>query len=139
MSEKKEPKFPYLHGFTDEEQNRLWKQAEFSEHLIYHNVDFSEQSQILEVGCGVGAQTSILLRRYPHLQVTSIDASPEQLATCKKNLDTIPYAKGRFELKQMSATDLDLPINTYDGAFICWVLEHLSLAERPGQSFERAS
>lgn len=53
--------FPYLHGFSKTEQDRLREQAVFSEQTIYRDIDFSESKNIIEVGCGVGAQTEILL------------------------------------------------------------------------------
>ena len=59
----------YLHGYTTKEQQRLKRQAEFLEPFIYENVDLRRVTNLLEVGCGVGAQTSILLRRFPHLRV----------------------------------------------------------------------
>ncbi|RYZ78674.1 MAG: SAM-dependent methyltransferase, partial [Proteobacteria bacterium] len=31
--------FPYLHGFSAEEQARLHKQARFGEHTVYHNIN----------------------------------------------------------------------------------------------------
>lgn len=117
--------FPYLHGFDETEQARLLRQAELMEQLVYRDVGFGECTKILEVGCGVGAQTSILLRRYPRIHVTCIDASEAQLETCRKHLSTLPYAQGRFEVLKMDATSLNFEANSYDGAFLCWVLEHI--------------
>ena len=51
--------FPYLHGFSSEEQDRLRRQARFGEHTIYQDVNFSRVKNLLEVGCGVGAQSEI--------------------------------------------------------------------------------
>lgn len=117
--------FPYLHGFDAKEQDRLYRQAEFMEQLVYQNIDFSDAAHILEVGCGVGAQTSILLRRFPRLKITGIDASETQLERGRKHLSTLPYAAGRFETKQMDAKALDFEGKSFDGAFLCWVLEHI--------------
>lgn len=117
--------FPYLHGFSPEEQDRLRRQARFGEHTVYQNINLSGARQILEVGCGVGAQTEILLRRFPELHITGIDYSPRQLAVAKQNLQQLPYAEGRFELKQMNAAAMDFKANSFDGAFLCWILEHV--------------
>ena len=61
--------FPYLHGFSQEEQERLFRQAAFCEFEVYRNVDLSSVNNLLEVGSGVGAQSEILLRRFPKLQL----------------------------------------------------------------------
>jgi len=117
--------FPYLHGFNPTEQDRLYRQAEFMEQMIFRDVDFSEATHILEVGCGVGAQSAILLRRFPRLKITGIDASEVQLGRAQKHLESLPYAKGRFELLKMDAKSLDFEGKSFDGAFLCWVLEHI--------------
>lgn len=117
--------FPYLHGFSPEEQDRLYRQARFSEQTIFSTIDFSGQTRLLEVGVGVGAQTEILLRRFPALQVTGVDRSPRQLEQARLHLEANPCAAGRFELKQMDAGALDFDAEAFDGAFVCWVLEHI--------------
>lgn len=117
--------FPYLHGFSADEQARLWRQAEFAEHVVYRGVDFSNVKNLLEVGCGVGAQSSILLRRFPKLHLTGIDLSQRQIETAQKNLNALDYAKGRIHLQQMDAQAMEFDAGTFDGAFLCWILEHV--------------
>ncbi len=123
MTEKSD--FPYLHGFSPVEQERLRRQARFAEHTIYQNVNFSSTKKVLEVGCGVGAQSEILLRRFPDIKLTAIDLSDKQLAAAKTSLSRLTFAKDRYELKQMSAEDLQFEAESFDGAFLCFVLEHV--------------
>lgn len=118
--------FPYLHGFSAEEQERLYEQARFSEHSIYRDIDFSRAKKILEVGCGVGAQTEILLRRFPHLSVHGIDRSDNQLDAARRNLASHPHLANRYTIEKMDAARLGFSTNEFDGAFLCWVLEHVS-------------
>jgi len=116
----------YLHGYSPEEQQRLYKQARFMENKIYSDTDFSTVTKLLEVGCGVGAQSEILLRRFPHLHLTGIDYSEKQITQARKYLSTIPYANDRFELLQENAVDMSFTSQAdFDGAFLCWVLEHI--------------
>lgn len=115
----------YLHGFTDTEQNRLYRQAQFLEPFVYKDVDFSSARRIVEVGSGVGAQTEILARRFPELRIDSVDASAAQLKTAKKRLAPLIREK-RVALHEADALHLPFQDNTFDGAFICWLLEHVS-------------
>ena len=122
--EKKNP-FPYIHGFDAKEQERLRRQAQFAEHSIYSGIDFSPLKSLLEVGCGVGAQSEILLRRYPNIQTLEcIDNNTRQLDTCRESLAKIPWAKGRYRIQEMDASHLEFESNSLDGAFLCWILEH---------------
>ena len=122
--------FPYLHGFDDNEQDRLYRQAQFSEQSIFSSIDFSRQKRLLEVGVGVGAQSEIMLRRFPRLKIVGIDRSSRQLDQAGKLLKSVPGTDGRFELKQMDASAMDFETDEFDAAFICWILEH---ADQPAR------
>ena len=115
----------YIHGFSQDEQNRLRSQAEFMEFLVYRDVNFAHADRILEVGCGVGAQTQILLRRFPHTHVTCLDVNERQLAEARKFLSKLEYGKGRHEVLQMNAEKMAFADDSFRGAFLCWVLEHV--------------
>lgn len=131
MSSNKMEDAAYLHGYSEDEKSRLRRQAAFAEQSIYKEVDFSDMEKLLEVGVGVGAQTEILLRRFPNISITGIDQSQTQLNTAKANLDKLAtYAKGRYHLKKDDATDMSFESHTFNGAFLCWVLEHIPEPER---------
>lgn len=117
--------FPYLHGFDQTEQERLRKQAQFTEYTVYKNINLSECKNIIEVGSGVGAQTEILLRRFPHLNITCIDRSDNQLNAARDSLSQCLFGKERFSLHKMDATDIEFESDKFDGAFLCWILEHV--------------
>lgn len=114
----------YIHGFTKEEQDRLLKQARVHEEIIFPHVDFHQCKNLLEVGSGVGAQTQILLERFPQLQIQCVDASEAQVARAKQTLAK-PLKEGRVKINKGDALHLDFHENTFDGAFICWLLEHV--------------
>ena len=79
----------YLHGFSSVEQARLMKQARLLENTIFGNIDYTGVQRLLEVGSGVGAQTEILLRRFPELHVTCVDLNEAQLTAASHNLSLI--------------------------------------------------
>lgn len=122
MSESSEPK--YIHGYLDEEQERLRDQALVIEKPIYDFIDFSSVNELLEIGSGVGAQTEILLRRFPHLQVTGVEFESKQIAKALENMAALGYGPDKVQFIQQDARMLHLP-KQYDGAFLCWVLEHI--------------
>ena len=122
MTETRQPK--YLHGFSKREQDRLYKQAKFFEPWIYQNVNFTKSKNILEVGSGVGAQTEILLKRFSKLKVTCVDFSEEQIERAKTYLQR-QMKKKRVEFHQGDARYLPFKNKNFDGAFLCWFLEHL--------------
>ena len=88
----------YLHGFTTEEQGRLYRQARIIEHRVHVGLPFHRAKRLLEVGCGVGAQTEILLRHFPELAVTGVDASQVNLQQAEHFLGGLSWAKDRFRL-----------------------------------------
>ena len=117
----------YLHGFDPTEQQRLFEQARFLEPHVFQTFDFSACKHILEVGCGVGAQTEILLRRFPQAHVTGVDLSPKQLARATDHFNGIKAWHGRWDFLQADATQShQLPPATFDGAYLCWILEHVA-------------
>ena len=115
----------YIHGFGKKEQERLRRQAGFAEYKVFQDVNFSDCPTILEVGCGVGAQTEILLRRFPKSRITAIDREKTQLEEAKGYLAKLPYAKGRYHLHCMDAGDMDFQADIFSATFLCWTLEHV--------------
>jgi len=115
----------YLHGFSSEEQRRLLIQARHAEFQVFRDIDFYGVDRLLEIGMGVGAQSEILLRRFPEISITGIEISPVQIKTAKRFLNCVPWAKGRFEILEMDASGMALKSGSLDGAFLCWILEHV--------------
>jgi len=115
----------YIHTFTPEEQQRLIHQAEHLVPWIHQSIDFSGCKHVLEVGCGVGAQLRVLARRFPQTRFTGIDLAPEQIDHARILLRE-ELASGQVTLVEGSAYELPFESGSFDGAFLCWVLEHLA-------------
>lgn len=111
----------YIHGYVPEEQERLLEQAGVLGPLIYPRIDFESCKHILEIGSGVGAQTQVLLNLFPELKITCVDAEPKQIEKAKSNLAN---EMERLSFQVQDARKLELN-ESFDGAFICWVLEHI--------------
>jgi ubiquinone/menaquinone biosynthesis C-methylase UbiE len=115
----------YLHGFSRTEQERLLRQARIAESTVFAHIDFPSATRLLEIGSGVGAQTEILLRRFPDLHATCVDFSESQLAAARTHLGALAHLDGRYALHQADAGDLPFQPRSFDAAFLCWVLEHV--------------
>jgi ubiquinone/menaquinone biosynthesis C-methylase UbiE len=115
----------YLHGFTEDERTRLRRQARFLEHRIHDRLPFRRSKDLVEIGCGVGAQTEILLRHFPDLHVTGIDRSESNLEAARSHLSALQWAEGRYSFVLADAGSLDIEADRFDSAFLCWILEHV--------------
>lgn len=70
---------------------------------------------VLEVGCGAG----LVLRLFPHANLTGVDLSGEMLSKARRNL------KGyRVELLKGELDDLNLPAHSFDRVICSEVLEY---------------
>ena len=125
MNDTRDNEFPYLHGFSSVEQARLLKQARLAESVLFHDIDYTGLKRLIEVGSGVGAQTEILLRRFPDLHVTCVDLNAAQLEAARGHLGAMPWLKDRYALQQANAMELPFEARGFDAAFLCWVLEHV--------------
>ncbi|HEY0475394.1 MAG TPA: methyltransferase domain-containing protein [Kribbella sp.] len=114
----------YVHGYTADETRRLSDQANTLADLLHGDTQYEAGSRVLEVGCGVGAQTVQLVTRSPGIELTSVDISEDSLAQAKARVAAeAPGALVDWQLGDL----LELPFEDgqFDHLFICFVLEHL--------------
>jgi SAM-dependent methyltransferase len=114
----------YIHGYSDAEAQRLLAQAEFLAQWVMPGVDLGGVGRLLEPGVGVGAETRLLLRRWPSLRVVGVDVSEEQLARARRVL-AAEVERGAVSLVRASAAALPIADASADAAFVCWLLEHV--------------
>jgi len=116
----------YLHGFSAVERARLRRQARVLEPMVHDHLPFHRRRRCLEIGSGVGAQTEILLRHFPDLEVTCVERSATQISEARRFLKTVPWARGRFTLIEEDATRLSFGREEFDCGFLSWILEHVA-------------
>jgi SAM-dependent methyltransferase len=121
----------YVHGYSNEEQKRLLYQAELLSSFLHVDLPFENSKHLLEIGCGVGAQTKLLLNKFPNLKITGVDYSKTQIAAAAEYL-AAEIDLGRVELVCGDARQVlfDDEFKTFDCAYVCFVLEHVSEPER---------
>tara|TARA_R110002126_G_scaffold66038_9_gene167980 strand:- start:18277 stop:19113 length:837 start_codon:yes stop_codon:yes gene_type:complete len=115
----------YLHGFSVQEQDRLRRQARILEPRIARHLPYYRSRNMLEIGCGVGAQTEMLLRRFPDLHVTGVDRSEPNLDAARAHLEGMTWAKDRWTFALQDAAHMSFQGDSFDSAYLCWILEHV--------------
>lgn len=119
----------YVHGYHSEENARLSDQAGTLVDLLHGDTGYPAGASILEVGCGVGAQTVTLAQRSPGARFTSIDVSPDSLAQAQHRItvagiDTVTFLQS--DVLTLPAADGPLSSARFDHVFVCFLLEHLA-------------
>ncbi|MFI5091785.1 MAG: class I SAM-dependent methyltransferase, partial [Terriglobales bacterium] len=114
----------YVHGYHSREDERLHDQAGTLVDLLHADTAYPRGSKVLEVGCGVGAQTVTLARRSPDAQFTSIDVSGESIGKARQAVEVDGLTNVTF--RQADVFDLPFEPGSFDHVFVCFVLEHLS-------------
>jgi SAM-dependent methyltransferase len=114
----------YVHGYHPRENERLHDQASTLVDLLHFDTAYPAGSKVLEVGCGVGAQTVTLARQSPGARFTAVDVSAESIAEAKRRIDHADLTN--VEFRQADIFALPWGPDSFDHAFVCFVLEHLS-------------
>ena len=125
----------YVHGYSDVERDRLADQADVLTDLLHGDTHYPAGARVLEAGCGVGAQTSILARRSPRALITSTDISATSLAEAQRRIRAEGHHNVRFEQQDINRLTFDDA--SFDHVFVCFVLEHLSDPEAALRSLLR--
>jgi SAM-dependent methyltransferase len=113
----------YVHGYRPREHRRLRDQAGALVDLLHADTAYPAGSRVLEVGCGVGAQTVTLARRSPGARFTSVDLSADSVAEARRRADRAGLAN--VEFLQADVFALPFAAGCFDHVFVCFVLEHL--------------
>ncbi|TRO47971.1 methyltransferase domain-containing protein [Candidatus Bathyarchaeota archaeon] len=125
----------YVHGYSSKEYKRLQDQAQTLTDLLHHDTIYPAESRVLEVGCGVGAQTMILAKNNPQNKIFSLDLSSESISTTKARLEAAEYSNVSF--LQADLFSLPFEDETFDHVFVCFVLEHLLNPRKALESLRR--
>jgi SAM-dependent methyltransferase len=122
----------YVHGYDGRENERLFDQANTLAELLHHDTVYPADSEVLEAGCGVGAQTIILAQRSLEAHFTSVDISSASIEAARAAIEQNGLSNVNFRLADI----LNLPFeaNSFDHVFVCFVLEHL---QRPIEALAR--
>lgn len=113
----------YVHGYSEREKTRLEDQASALDNLLHHDTVWNDGEQILEAGCGVGAQTQIIAPKNPQCQFTSVDISVDSIMKAKQTAELARINNVSFKVADIY--NLPFEDDSFDHVFVCFVLEHL--------------
>jgi SAM-dependent methyltransferase len=114
----------YVHGYSEHEARRLGDQADTLAALLHAGTAYPAGSRVLEVGCGVGAQTVHLLAASPGAHIVAVDVSDDSLVQARARVAADAPA-AVVEWYRADLHELPFAADTFDHLFVCFVLEHL--------------
>jgi len=118
----------YVHGYSPMEEVRLTRQATILAEFIHTKAIFPPGSRILEAGCGVGAQTIQLARGNQQARVVAVDRAADSVRIAQQRVTA--YALPNVEFQIADINRLPFGDGEFAGAFLCFVLEHLTCREQ---------
>ncbi len=113
-----------MHGYHPRENERLQDQAATLVDLLHADTKYPSGATVLEAGCGVGAQTITLAQNSPRARFMCVDVSADSLAEAKRR--AIVAELENVEFGQADIFALPFEAESFDHAFVCFVLEHLA-------------
>ncbi len=119
----------YVHGYDQRENIRLQDQASTLVELLHSDTFYLARHRVLEVGCGVGAQTITLAQNSPHAHIVSFDISGSSIAEAKRRIQKANVKNVSFQ--QGDIFNTAFKPEAFDHVFVCFVLEHLA---RPAEA-----
>lgn len=114
----------YVHGYTQYEEQRLANQAASVSDALHYDTHWPAGGRILELGCGIGAQTEIIATRNPNCQFVAIDISESSLLAAQERIQNKGLKNVTFQKLDIRAANTKV-LGTFDHVFVCFVLEHL--------------
>lgn len=114
----------YVHGYNQRENLRLQDQASTLVDLLHADTFYPDGSQVLEAGCGVGAQTVTLAHNSPGAHFTSVDISDASINEAREKIDKAGHTN--VSIKKADIFNLPFEPESFDHVFVCFVLEHLT-------------
>jgi len=114
----------YIHGFSRRERLRLVEQARILAPEVFRGLDLSNAETLLELGCGVGAELSLIAERWPNISLTGLDLNPSLLSAARDILAK-QIASRSAALVRGDAFRLPFADASFDRVITIWMLEHI--------------
>jgi len=93
---------------------------------LLNGVPLDAPRSVVDVGCGPGNSTELLVERYPKATVSAFDSSAEMLVAARKRLPGVAFAQASAETWTPDAP----PDLIYANAVFQWVPDHVAVLVR---------
>lgn len=89
-------------------------------------VPLAAPARVVDLGCGPGNSTELLVERFPEAEVIGLDTSPQMLESARKRLPNV-----RFELADAATLTFPEPVDLiFANAVLQWVPDHATVFPR---------
>lgn len=88
---------------------------------LFERISLPADARCLEIGCGQGVMTRLLLERFG-APIVATDFDPDQVAAAKKRLSSL---EGEVDFRVVDARDMPFDDAEFDAVFSFGVLHHL--------------
>ena len=105
------------------------RQARVLAPAVFDGLPLIAAGDLLELGCGVGAELALLHENRPGARLTGVDLSLHQLAAARSALSG-PLTAGRVRLLAADAAILPFATACFDQVITIWLLEHVPRARQ---------
>lgn len=95
-------------------------------HDLLNGVPLDAPRTVVDVGCGPGNSTELLVERYPDVAVSGFDSSAEMLVAARKRLPGVTFRQASAETWTPSAP----PDLIFANAVFQWVPDHVAVLVR---------
>jgi trans-aconitate 2-methyltransferase len=96
-------------------------------------VPLKSASRVVDLGCGPGNSTELLIERFPGAQVVGVDSSPDMLRQARERLPGVSFVEGDLATWMPDpGTDL-----LFGNAVFHWVVDHPAVLARLLQALPR--
>jgi trans-aconitate 2-methyltransferase len=95
-------------------------------HELLARIPLESPAVVMDVGCGPGNSTNLLVDRWPHADVVGIDSSPEMVDRARNSVPRATFIEADLRFwKPPRGVDL-----VFSNATLHWVADHPDLFER---------